>query len=104
MAASSRKLLAGIKHRKTRICSPEENGKVERSHRTDGEEFYGVNRFVSIEHCVKLLHQWEQEYNEQRPHMALGDKTPREYLTEKLKNHYSKNLINTQIKSVQEVG
>jgi len=93
----------GIKHRKTKICSPEENGKVERSHRTDEDEFYGINRFVSIHHCMKLLRQWEREYNEQRPHMALDGKTPREFFDEKLKNHYSKQLLATPIKSVQEV-
>jgi hypothetical protein len=38
----------GISHRKTKIRSPEENGKVERSHRTDEEEFYRTHRFVSI--------------------------------------------------------
>lgn len=94
----------GITHRKTKIRSPEENGKVERSHRTDGEEFYGINRFVSIQHCIKLLAQWEREYNERRPHMALGGKTPREYLAEKLKHHYSKQLLEAPTKTVQEVG
>ncbi len=44
----------GITHRKTRIRSPEENGKVERSHRTDKEEFYRPQQFVSIVHCLKL--------------------------------------------------
>lgn len=61
----------GISHRKTKVRSPEENGKVERSHRTDGEEFYGINKFVSITHCIKLLRQWEIEYNTKRPHMAI---------------------------------
>lgn len=91
----------GINHRKTKVCSPEENGKVERSHRTDQEEFYGVNRFVSIHHCMKLLTRWEKEYNEQRPHMSLGGKTPREYLTEKLKNHVSQQALIAPLKSVQ---
>jgi transposase InsO family protein len=94
----------GINHRKTKICSPEENGKVERSHRTDGEEFYGINRFVSIQHCIRLLGQWEREYNERRPHMALGGKTPKEYMTEKLKNHYSKLLLASPIKTARDVG
>jgi transposase InsO family protein len=94
----------GIHHRKTRIRSPEENVKVERSHRTDEEEFYGLNRFVSIHHLTKLLAQWEKEYNGQRPHMALGGKTPREFLTEKLKNHYSKQMLTVPVKTVQDVG
>lgn len=93
----------GINHRKTRIRSPEENGKVERSHRTDEQEFYQVNRFVSIQHCVKLLKAWEREYNTRRSHMALGGKTPSEFLREKLKNHISGQALIAPMKSVQEV-
>lgn len=90
----------GISHRKTKVCSPEENGKVERSHRTDQEEFYGINRFVSIKHCMQLLQQWEKEYNEKRPHMALKGKTPKEYLTQKLQNHVSKTALLSPLKTV----
>lgn len=94
----------GISHRKTKICSPEENGKVERSHRTDEQEFYGINRFVSIHHLKRLLRQWEKEYNTKRAHMALGGKTPLEYLNEKLKNHVSKTALIVPMKSVQKVA
>lgn len=94
----------GITHRKTKVRSPEENGKVERSHRTDDEEFYRVNRFVSIQHCMRLLRQWEKEYNEQRPHMSLQGKTPKEYLMEKLQTHISATALTAPAKSVQKVG
>lgn len=93
----------GISHRKTKVCSPEENGKVERSHRTDEEEFYGINRFVSIRHMKYLLREWEKEYNTKRQHMALGGKTPSQYLDEKLKNHISNQALLVPIKTVQEV-
>lgn len=94
----------GINHRKTRIKSPEENGKVERSHRTDQEEFYSVNRFVSITHCIRLLKEWEKEYNEKRPHMALDGKTPKEYLMEKLQTHtLIRNNKHLPVKSVVDV-
>lgn len=92
-----------ISHRKTKVRRPEENGKVERSHRTDGQEFYGINRFVSINHMKRLLRQWEREYNTKRQHMALGGKTPSEYLEEKLQNHASKTALTVPIKNVQEV-
>lgn len=94
----------GIVHRKTKVRSPEENGKVERSHRTDDEEFYRVNRFVSIQHCMKLLKQWEKEYNERRPHFSLHGKTPKEYLQEKLQNHVSAAALTAPLKSVQQVA
>jgi len=94
----------GIEHRKTKVRRPEENGKVERSHRTDNEEFYGINRFVSIKHCMQLLKAWEKEYNHDRPHMSLGGKTPGDYLAEKLQNHMSASALTVPLKSVQEVG
>lgn len=80
--------------------SLEENGKVERGHRTDQEEFYGVNRLVSIGHCVQLLKNWKKEYNEDGPHMALDWKTPKEYL---LENHVSSQALISPIKTVQRV-
>ncbi|QQG40803.1 MAG: transposase family protein [Candidatus Levyibacteriota bacterium] len=64
----------GINHRKTKVRSPEENGKVERSHRTDNEEFYQINRFVSITHCIKLLKEWEKEYNEKKTTYGITGK------------------------------
>lgn len=94
----------GIEHRKTRIRSPEENGKVERSHRTDEEEFYRTKRFVSIKHCIQLLREWEKEYNENRPHMSFKGKTPKEYLLEKLKGHLSTQVISRTARTVAEVG
>lgn len=90
----------GIGHRKTKVRCPEKNGKVERSHRTDEQEFYGINRFVSIHHLKRLLRQWEKEYNTERQHMALGGKTPSQSLDEKLKNHISNFALNMPIKSV----
>lgn len=94
----------GISHRKTKVRRPEENGKVERSHRTDEQEFYGLNRFVSVHHLKRLLRSWGKEYNTKRQHMALGGKTPSQYLEEKLQNHISKQATIMPIKSVQEVG
>jgi transposase InsO family protein len=94
----------GISHRKTKVCTPEENGKVERSHRTDGTEFYGITKFVSIQHCIKLLRGWEREYNHERPHMALGGKTPAEFLSQKLQNHVSNFALRQPLKSVQQVA
>ncbi len=94
----------GIEHRHTKVRHPEDNGKVERNHRTDGEEFYSINRLVSIQHYMKLLKSWEKEYNYDRPHMSLGGKTPGQYLEEKLANHTSAQALKTALKSVQEVG
>lgn len=72
----------GISHRPIPRRSPESNGKVERSHRTDQEEFYRRVTFRSPQELRRMLQEWEHEYNHRRPHLALGGKTPAERLCE----------------------
>jgi transposase InsO family protein len=61
---------------------PEVNGKVERSHKTDSQEFYQGRRFKHKRDLVRKLKKWETEYNEDRPHLALKGMTPAERLRE----------------------
>lgn len=72
----------GILHRPIPRGSPESNGKVERSHRTDEEQFYRRVTFRSPQEIRHLLREWEHEYNHRCPHLALGGKTPAERLCE----------------------
>lgn len=75
----------GIKHRLIKIRTPELNGKVERSHRTDGERFYSRFRFATdqaLNHALQTV--WMPEYNELRPHSSLGGKTPMDFLRQRL--------------------
>ena len=64
--------------------SPQLNGKVERSHRSDQEEFYQLLSYVDDQDLNKKLDQWEHFYNFSRPHGAHAGKTPYEVLREKL--------------------
>lgn len=61
--------------------SPKLNGRVERAQRTHKEEFYQVvdPPDTIVELRAQLLKQ-EQRYNTYRPHQALGNKTPQEWL------------------------
>lgn len=72
----------GIAHRHIPRGSPESNGKVERSHRTDEEEFYRRVTFRTPQELARKLRQWEHEYNHRRLHLALRGKTPAERLCE----------------------
>ena len=54
------------------------NGKVERSHRTDGEEFYQLLTYTDDVDLNKKLMEWENFYNFNRPHGAFNAKTPYE--------------------------
>jgi transposase InsO family protein len=64
-----------IKFRPIKPFSPHLNGKVERSQRTDLDEFYSSIDPKDPELPKKLM-AWEEYYNKQRPHSALQGKTP----------------------------
>ena len=72
----------GIDHTHIPPGCPEANGKVERSHRTDEQEFYRRTTFRSRNDLRCQLKQWEAEYNCRRPHLALRGQTPDERLCE----------------------
>jgi hypothetical protein len=60
------------------------NGKVERSHLTDSQEFYQLIDYTDDIDIGQRLEQWEIFYNCHRPNAALGGRTPYEVLREKL--------------------
>ena len=66
----------GIKHKLNRPSCPEQNGKVERSHRTDGEEFYRLQKIRNLDHLVKERKKYDEFFNNKRPHMGLQGCTP----------------------------
>jgi transposase InsO family protein len=76
-----------IRHVYIRPRTPHLNGKVERSHRVDDQEFYQLLDTDGIRDNIHLfnekLREWEDYYNYHRPHAALDGQTPYERLVEK---------------------
>lgn len=76
----------GIRHVYIKPATPRLNGKVERSHRIDAEEFYRGLEGVVIDDSElfnEKLQEWENFYNYHRPHGSLGGQTPYERLRQK---------------------
>lgn len=65
----------GIKFRPIKPASPHLNGKVERSQRTDIEEFYATVDLKTPD-LSDQLQDWQDHYNQRRPHGSLGGRTP----------------------------
>ena len=59
---------------------PMQNGFIERFNRSYREAVLDMFVFQSLDQVRQQTEQWLKEYNEERPHDALGDLTPREYL------------------------
>jgi len=72
----------GVIHRQIPRGYPQANGKVERSHRTDEDEFYRRVIFRTPAELAQKLRHWEHEYNHRRLHLALRGRTPAERLCE----------------------
>lgn len=53
----------GIQHKLIKPCTPRHNGKVERSHRKDNEEFYASHTFYSFEDFKNQLAVRQRQYN-----------------------------------------
>ena len=76
----------GMRHVYIKPRSPQLNGKVERSHRTDQEEFYQLLTYTDDVDLNKKLKNWEEFYNFNRPHGAFEGETPYEKLNSILKS------------------
>jgi transposase InsO family protein len=78
-----------IHHVYIRPRTPQLNGKVERSHRVDDQEFYQLLDKDGVSEDIHLfnekLREWEDYYNYHRPHGALAGQTPYERLVAKLR-------------------
>jgi len=70
----------GIRHVYIKPRSPQLNGKVERSHRTDQEEFYQLLTYTYDVDLNRKLSTWEDFYNFNRSHGAHGGLSPYEAL------------------------
>jgi len=86
-----------IRHVYIRPRSPHLNGKVERSHRIDGQEFYQLLDQNGISDNIQLfnekLREWEDYYNYHRPHGAPQGQTPFERLIEKSRADVSQGSL-----------
>jgi len=70
----------GMRHVYIKPRTPQLNGKVERSHRTDQTEFYQLLTYTDDVDLNAKLRAWEDFYNYDRPHLSFEGKTPYEVM------------------------
>ncbi len=68
---------------------PNQNAYIERFNRTYRDEVLDVYLFRTLDEVREATHWWSIEYNEERPHDALDDRTPLECLTQTAGNSTS---------------
>jgi putative transposase len=71
--------LAGVKLNFIRPGKPVENGYIESFNGRLRDECLNVEVFLDLADARLKLENWRRDYNQQRPHSALADRTPDEF-------------------------
>jgi putative transposase len=77
----------GVKTSRTAYRHPDGNAFVERVYRTYKEECVWPNEFESFEEALAATAVWVDDYNLERPHQSLHDRTPAEARAEAITPH-----------------
>ncbi len=83
----------GVKLDFTTPGRPTENGFVESFQGRFRDECLNVEIFDDLEDARKKIQGWKRDYNTRRPHSALGNISPREYLLQWQSERNSKKQI-----------
>ena len=67
-----------ITHRRTAYHHPEGNSYIERFHRSLKEEEVWTAEYRSLEEARTSIARWIEDYNHDRPHRGVGNRTPHE--------------------------
>src|SRR2546422_672968 len=68
----------GITHRRTAYHHPEGNSYIERFHRSLKEEEVWTAEYRTVEEARTSIARWIEEYNHDRPHRGVRNRTPHE--------------------------
>jgi putative transposase len=69
----------GVRIDFSRPGKPTDNAHVESFNGTFRAECLDAHWFTSLSEAKQIIEAWRREYNESRPHRALGDRTPNEF-------------------------
>ena len=69
----------GVRIDFSRPGKPTDNAFIETFNGSLRDECLNLHWFATMTGARRLIEAWRQDYNESRPHMALGNRTPREY-------------------------
>jgi transposase InsO family protein len=81
----------GVVLKYSRVGRPQTQGKVERFHRTLKERTRHRGLPATLRECEQWADEFRREYNDERPHEALGMKRPKEVYSREGLREYQEN-------------
>jgi putative transposase len=70
----------GVKLDFSRPGKPTDNAFIESFNGRFRQECLNQHWFLSLEDTKSKINEWRKDYNQNRPHSSLGDKTPEEFV------------------------
>ena len=80
-------------HRVQNLGSPYQNGYVERFNKSYREEVLDAFTFRKLGEATALTQAWLWMYNNERPHVSLGYKSPVDFVQERLRSKAPQTLM-----------
>jgi len=80
----------------SRPCKPTDNGYVETFNGSLRDECLNVHWFESISEAKAIVEAWRRDYNEVRPHSALMDLAPAEFVRQARVSRTIEGLVTTE--------
>jgi putative transposase len=75
-------LANGVRIDFSRPGKPTDNAHVESFNGTFRQECLNAHWFMAQSDAKEIIKAWRREYNESRPHRALGERTPNEFASQ----------------------
>ncbi len=72
---------------------PNENAYIESFNGKFRDECLNEHWFISLAHARRIIEAWRIEYNTERPHSSLGNRTPQEFASDRTKKEEKKDVI-----------
>jgi transposase InsO family protein len=73
---------------------PNENAYIESFNGKFRDECLNEHWFISLTHARAIIEAWRIEYNTERPHSSLGNRTPQEFAADRTKKEWRTRILN----------
>jgi putative transposase len=93
---------AGVKLDFIRPGKPVENGYIERFNDRLRDECLNVEVFLDLADARSKIERWRRDYNQERPHSALGDRTPQEFAQAVMQRSFGLSAAESPSDSTQD--
>jgi putative transposase len=93
---------SGVRLSFIRPGKPNENAYIESFNGKFRDECLNEHWFISLAHARSVIEAWRIEYNTERPHSSLGNRTPEEFAADQLRSQAERRMLTADSNAVPD--